>query len=121
MAKKPNTLLAQYEARAKAIARAEYDAKLDIHAEIDLMAHLLSIHEDLGVGPGRAEKSLNGFLESKMDIAQAIVDETTDDSQGEFCKTQRDLAKSLQGILGSEAWERCKYLFPTLRDYWDIV
>lgn len=117
MSKKPNPLLAQFEAKFQA----EYSHKVAIHNEIDLIAHLLSNHEDLGVGPGRAEASLNGFLESKMEIAQAIVDESTDDTKGEFCKTQRDLAKMLKGILGADAWSRCKVLFPTLKDYWDIV
>lgn len=119
MGVKSNPLLAKYEARAKAEARAEYAAKLDIHNEIDLIAFLKSIHLDLGVGPGRAEKSLNGFLESKMDIAEAILKEATEDDQGDFWVTQRNLAAELKSILGPEAWDRCKTLFPTLQFYWD--
>ena len=118
---KPNAMLARYEAKARAEAKAEYDAKLDILSEIDLIAHMLSVHEDLGVGPGRAEASLNGYLESKLEVAEAIYKECTEDEQGEFCVTQRDLAKSLKEIFGATNWNKYKYMFPMLRTYWDLV
>ena len=79
---KPNAMLEKLRQQAEAKAQAEYDVKVSIHNEIDLIAHLLSCHEDLGVGPGRAEKCLNGFLESKMDVAEAIVKECDEDEQG---------------------------------------
>lgn len=118
---KPNAMLEKLKAQAEAKAKAEYDIKVLIHNEIDLIAHLISCHEDLGVGPGRAERCLNGFLESKMDVAEAIVKESDEDEQGEFLVTQRDLAKQLKEILGPEAWERQKHKFPLLKDFWDIV
>ena len=119
MGAKQNPLLAKYEAKAKAEARAEYEIKLDIHNEINLIAFLKSVHIDFNVGPGRAKKSLDGFLETKMDIARAIVKETSEDEQGDFWVTQRDLARELKRILGPENWEHCKVLFPTLQFYWD--
>ena len=79
------------------------------------------MHLDLGVGPGRAKKVLDGFLESKMDVARAIVQETGEDAQGDFWVTQRNLAIELKSILGDEAWQSCKMLFPTLEFYWDKV
>lgn len=112
---KPNPLLNKIYAQAKA----EYDARLAIHDEIELIAFLLSIHADLGVGPGRAEASLCGFLASKMEIAEDILRETSEDSQGDFWVTQRNLAMQLKRILGPEAWNRHKTLFPTLKFYWD--
>lgn len=119
MGGKVNPLLAKYEAKAKAEAKAEYEAKLSIHDEIDLIALLESVHLDLGVGPGRAERVLNGFLESKMNIAEAIIQETSEDDQGDFWVTQRNIAAELKSILGPEAWDRCRTLFPTLKFYWD--
>ena len=119
MSRKNNDLLSRIKADAEAKAKAEYDVKLAIHEEIDLIAHLLSCHEDLGVGPGRARKVLNGYLESKMDVAEAIVKETSEDSQGDFWETQRNLALQLRRILGEDLWNECKGLFPMLSFYWD--
>lgn len=116
---KKNPLLERYKEQAKAEAKAEYDIKLAIHNEIDLIALLKSVHLDLDVGPGRAKKVLDGFLETKMEVARDIVQETSEDAQGDFWVTQRNLAKELKEILGPEAWQACKVLFPTLQFYWD--
>lgn len=119
--KKQNKLLAELEAKAGAKANAIYELRLASLNEIDLITHLISCHEDLGVGPGRAEKCLNGFLETKMDVANAIINEADEDEDGEFLLTQRDLAKLLKSILGPEAWERHKTKFPMLKEFWDKV
>ena len=111
MTNKANPLLAKYEASAYARAKAEYDSRLSIHEEIDLIAHIISNHEDLGVGPGRAEKTLNGYLETKLEVAEAIITECDSDEQGEFCRTQRDLARALKRILGADKWEKYKVFF----------
>lgn len=118
---KPNSMLARYEARAKAEAKAEYELQLDLHGQIDLAAHLISAHEDLGVGPGRAERVLNGFLESKMDVVEAINAECDSDDKGECVKTLRDLAVLLKRILGPANWDKYKYMFPVLKDWWNLV
>ena len=121
MGSKVNPLLAKYEAKAKAEARAEYDIKLEIREEIDLIALLLVVHRHLHVGPGRAPGAVEGYVQAKLEVAQAIVKETSEDEQGEFCKTQRDLAKAMKTILGAVAWQHYKHLFPMLRAYWDLV
>ena len=121
MGSKVNPLLAKYEAKAKAEARAEYNIKLEIREEIDLIALLLDVHRTLKVGSGRAASVLAGYDQVKMEVAKAIVAESSEDEQGEFCKTQRDLAKALKNILGDEAWQQNKHRFPMLRDYWDLV
>lgn len=99
----------------------KYQGRLEAQHEMDLIAHMISCHEDLGVGPGRAEKCLNGFLESKLDVAKAIVNESEEDEDGEFLITQRDLAKLLKSIFGPAGWERHKDKFPMLKDFWDKV
>lgn len=121
MGSKQNPLLAKYEAKAKAEARAEYDIKLEIREEIDLIALLLMVHRHLHVGPGRAPGAVDSYTQAKLEVAQAIVKETSEDEQGEFCKTQHDLAKALKNIFGAEAWQHYKHLFPMLRSYWDLV
>lgn len=121
MGNKVNPLLAKYEAQAKAEARAEYNIKLDIREEIDLIALLLMVHRHLHVGPGRAPGAVDSYDQARLEVAQAIVKESSEDEQGEFCKTQRDLAKALKSILGAAAWQRYKHKFPMLRSYWDLV
>lgn len=121
MGAKVNPLLAKYEAQAKAEARAEYNIKLEIREEIDLIALMLMVHRHLHVGPGRAAGSINEYNQAKLEVAQAIVQESSEDEQGEFCRTQRDLAKAMKNILGAEAWQQYKHLFPLLRSYWDLV
>lgn len=118
---KANPLLAKYEAKAKAEARAEYDIKVEIREEIDMIALMLCAHRQLHVGPGRAPGVLDGYAQAKLEVAQAIVKESSEDEQGEFCVTQRDLAKAMKQILGAQAWQHYKYLFPMLRSYWDLV
>lgn len=121
MGGKVNPLLAKYEAKAKAEARAEYNIKVEIREEIDLIALLLCVHRRLNVGPGRATGVLDSYTDAKLEVAKAIVNEVSTDEQGEFCKTQCDLAKALKGILGADAWQHYKCLFPMLRSFWDLV
>ena len=104
-----------------AALEAKYQGRLECQHEMDLIAHMISCHEDLGVGPGRAEKCLTGFLESKLDVANAIVNESEEDEDDEFLITQRDLAKLLKSIFGAAGWERHKTKFPMLKEFWDKV
>lgn len=115
--KKPNPLLAAFEAKKEA----EFSGRQARLSEIDLIAHLLSCHEDLGVDPGRAEKCLNGFLESKLEVAEAIIRESDEDDLGEFSVTQRDLARQLKSILGADNWQKYQHMFPMLEPFWDSV
>lgn len=116
MAKKQNTFLAQLQAQAQAKA----DIKAQTHVEMDLIALLLFLHEKFQVGPGRADGCVNDFLAWKIKIAEAIDKEWQEDQskQKEIVVVKRDLAKQLKEILGPAGWEKCKTLFPLLRDYW---
>lgn len=121
MGNKINPLLAKYEAKAKAEAKAKYDIELDIRREIDMISLLLMVHRYFHVGPGRASGVVDSYDRAKLEVAKAIVKESSEDEQGEFCRTQRDLAKALKTIFGAEAWQQHKHLFPMLRSYWDLV
>lgn len=115
MAKK-NAFLAELQAKAEAKAA----AKTEAHVEIDTIALLLSSHDVLKVGPGRADTLLNSFLAWKLEIAEEIVKELDEDQskKKELVIVQRDLAKRIKEILGPEGWEKWKTLFPLLKDYW---
>lgn len=120
MAKKQSAFLADLQAKAEAKAEAKAAVKLEAHVEIDTIAMLLMVHETLGVGPGRADKCVNDFLAWKIEIAESILQELDEDQSEtkEIVIVRRNLAKNLQEILGPTGWEKCKTLFPFLRDYW---
>lgn len=116
MAKK-NAFLTKLQAQAEA----KESVKTQAHVEIDTMALLLAVNEELEVGPGRAGYVLAAFLAAKMEIARSITDELDEIQVGkkEIVKTRRDLAKRLKEILGRENWEQYKSLFPFLREHWE--
>ena len=65
--------------KLKAQAAAKESVKTQAHVEIDTMALLLTVHDRLKVGPGRADDVVNDFLAWKMEIAEAIVKELDED------------------------------------------
>lgn len=111
MAKKPNPLLAAFEAKLEA----EHSMRLHAQSEIDMIALLISANNELQVGAGRAGFYLAEYLDVKMQIAKEIVAE--DDP--ELLYTKYQLAVRLKGILGQENWLKYRELFPLLREYWD--
>lgn len=116
MANKQNAFLAKLQAQAQA----KESVKTSAHVEIDTMAMLLAVHDRLQVGPGRADGCINDFLAWKLEIAEAIVQELAEDQskKKELIIVKRDLAKRIKEILGPDAWERRKTLFPFLKEYW---
>ena len=116
MAKKQNAFLAKLQAQAAA----KEAVKTEAHVEIDTMAMLLSAHDRLQVGPGRADGLVNAFLAWKLEIAEAITQELAEDlsKHKELVVVKRDLAKRIKEILGPGGWEKWKTLFPMLREYW---
>ena len=117
MAKKQNAFLAKLQAQAAA----KEAAKTSAHVELDTIALLLSAHDELQVGPGRASGLVNSFLAYKMEIAEAIIKELDEDKskKKEIIILRRDLAARLKEILGREGWDKYKMHFPFLREYWD--
>lgn len=116
MGKKPNPLLAQFEAQLQA----QYRAKLEINSEFDLIAFMKTVHEELEVGPGRALRLFNGFLANKMEIAETIHEDYGDKDSGdkEILHTKATYAALLKSIFSKEDWEAVRFMFPLLRDYW---
>ena len=117
MAKKQNAFLAKLQAQAAA----REAVKTEAHVEMDTIAMLLSAHDVLQVGPGRAGRLINAYLAYKLEIAEEMVKELDEDmsKRKEIIILRRDLAARLKEILGKENWEKYKTLFPFLRDYWE--
>ena len=118
MSKKPNPLLAQYEAKLNAV----YQQKLEINSEFDYIALMKTVNEELHVGPGRAGRIFNAFLANKLEIADVInadygPDKHTGDKQ--LLHTKSTYAKLLRRIFSKEDWEQVRVMFPLLQEYWE--
>lgn len=118
MAVKTNPLLAKFEAQLQA----KYRAKLEINSELDLIALLITVNEELNVGPGRAGRVLNAFLANKVELAETIdADYGPDKDTGdkEIAHTKATYAQRLRSIFSPEDWQTAREWFPLLRDYWE--
>lgn len=118
MAKKQNPVLAAFEARLEA----NYKQRLEINSEMDAIAFMKTIHENLGVGPGRALKLFNAYLANKLEIAETIhedygPDKETGDKQ--ILHTKSSYAKLLKRIFGPESWQKVKIWFQLVYEYWE--
>ena len=115
---KTNPLLAQYEAQLNAV----YQQKLEINSELDYIAFMKTVHEELSVGPGRAGHVFNAFLENKLEIAEKINEDYGPDKHTgdkELLHTKATYAKLMRRIFSVEDWLVARVMFPLLRDYWE--
>ena len=113
MAKKQNPLLAAFEAKKEA----EFKGRLACNTELNLIAMLIAGSELGFIGEKRADLLLAEVIEVKMRIADDLVADAKDDAT--LAYTKADLARRLKQILGANGWDRCKQLFPLLKDYWE--
>ena len=118
MSNKQNPFLAAFEAKLEA----NYKQNLDINSEMDAIAFMKTVHEELGVGPGRAYKVFNAFQGNKLDLAKTIhedygPDKHTGDKQ--ILHTKSSYAKLLKRIFGPESWQEVKIWFPLVYEYWE--
>ena len=113
MAKKQNPVLAAFEAKKEA----EFMGRLACNTEIGLIAMLIA-GNDLGfIAEKRADVLLAEVIEVKMQIADQLVADAKDDAT--LAYTKADLARRVKQILGPDGWNRCRELFPLLKDYWE--
>lgn len=113
MANKQNPLLAAFEAKKEA----EFSGRLACNTEINMMAMLIA-GNDLGfIAEKRSDLLLAKHVETKMQIADDLLKDAAADK--ELTYTRAILARRLKKILGPDGWNRCKGLFPLLRDYWE--
>lgn len=110
--RKPNAYMAAYEAKQEA----KYHKMLDLHDEIDYMAMMLMLNDELHVGPGRADNLFNAFLARKMEIAEMVVEDSKGDTS--IIHTKSQLAKRLAGIFGREHWPTRQVWFTMLKEFW---
>ena len=111
---KKNPLLASIEAR--------YMGMLEINSEVDMIAFVLTINDDLNVGPGRAGKLFNDFLASKHEIASTIDKDYGNklhEGDKQLLQVKRNIAKRLRSIFSKEDWQKAKVMFPFVREFWD--
>lgn len=111
-------LLDQY----RGVLEANYKQRLEINSELDRIAFVQTVNEELHVGPGRAEIVFNAFLANKVELAEKInedygPDKHTGDKQ--ILHTKSIYAKLLKRIFGPESWQKVKPWFPLLYEYWE--
>lgn len=100
-----------------AARREELNGLIACARELDLMAHILTVHDAHGIGPGRAEKDLQVYRVQ----SEAIFDLINDDGKvdRDLSYSMKVLADRLKAILGPENWRKYQANFPLLRDYWE--
>lgn len=122
MAKGTNSFLAQRDAKKEA----EHKERRRALSEIHIIAMMISAHNKLQVGPGRAADFLVDYVHTKEKIAKDINEDIGDshkkggNGDPEFLYTKRNLAAQLKQIFGAEKWKHFREFFPLLRQYWDI-
>lgn len=118
MAAKNNPLLAAFEAKLEA----NYKQRLEINSEMDAIAFMKTVHEDLNVGPGRALKVFNDYMNNKLEIAKTIHADygpTKDMGDKQILHTKSSYAKLLKRIFGPESWQKVKIWFQLVYEYWE--
>ena len=125
--KKPNPLLAAFEAKLrkefaeeKAALILEKDAEfregMARNLEINLISMLFS-GNDLGIiGQKRSGLILDGIYETRVQLCKNLLKDAEDDP--DLTYTKYDIATRLKSIMGRENWEKHREQFPLLRDYW---
>lgn len=120
MGQKNNPLLASFEAKLEAI----YRGRLTINDEVDRIAFLMTINDDLKVGPGRAGTLLNDFMATKLEIAEAMIEDSgfkKGEGDKEMLHTRYVIAKRICKILSPEDLERFRPSFPFIGEFIDEV
>lgn len=117
MANKPNPLLAAF---AKQLEE-NYLQRLDATIDMDRIAFMKPVHEELNVGPGRAGRVFFAYERNREELAKAIrADYGPDKKTGDknILHTKATYTEYLRGVFGPETWEKVKIFFQLLRDYW---
>ena len=96
MSRKPNPLLAQLEAKLQA----QYAAKLDIALNLGLDAAMITAHEVLGMGPGRAEAFRVKYIETINLMSKMMVEDSVDDADLTYSRELID--RRIKSIVGEE-------------------
>lgn len=103
MSKRPNAMLAKYEAALEA----RYQRRLKIGMQIGLDAAMIAANEVLGLGAGRAERFAAEYIRTVNEIAGLFVDDGSADPAMDYSKDVLD--RRLRQICGPdkfESWER---------------
>ena len=116
MATKQNPFLDAFEKKLKE----KYLQQLDATIDMDRIAFVKTVNEELNVGPGRADRVFLAYERNRKDLAKEIRDDYGDKETGDknILHTKATYAKYLRGVFGPEAWEKVKTFFYLLREYW---
>ena len=117
MGNKQNPFLDAFEKKLKE----KYLQQLDATIDMDRIAFMKTVHEELKVGPGRAGRVFFAYERNREELAKAIRDDYGPDKKTgdkNILYTKATYTKYLRGIFGPESWEKVKIFFHLLRDFW---
>ena len=100
--------------------KAEYLQRLDFNIELDRIAFMMTVHDRLKVGPGRAQGVLTDYELNRREIAKTILSDYGPDKEtGDKCilHTKATYAAFLKRVFGG-TWDDVKIFFPMLQEYW---
>lgn len=103
---KNNAMLARIEAKADAKYRILFHAKMDMLMQMGQDVAMIAAHETLGMGPGRAKRFCEAYIETMNNMARFMVEDQKDDAEFVYAKTKID--EQIRAIAGPEnfaPWE----------------
>ena len=99
----------------------KYQLQLDAAASMDAIAMMKTVHEELGVGPGRAGRVFFAYQNNREELARTFLNDygaDKDTGDKNMLHTKSTYAKFLKGVFGQTVWDQVKIFFIILRDYW---
>lgn len=116
MANKQNPFLDAFEKKLKE----KYLQQLDATIDLDRIAFMKTVHEELKVGPGRAGRVFFAYERNREELAKEFLADYGDKKTGDknVLHTKAIYTKYLRGVFGLETWEKVKIFFHLLREFW---
>lgn len=108
--KKPNPVLAAFEAKLEA----QFAMRRQTHEEINMISLIIAADDEEVPEVGNL---LFRYIQTKMKLAKDLIEDSESDPT--LVYTKADLARRVKSVLSAEEWVEYRELFPLLRDYWE--
>lgn len=99
----PSATLARIQAVAEAKYNALFHAKMDMLLQMGQDAAMISAHESLGMGPGRAEAFCAAYTEAFNEMASMMCEDQKDDA--EYAYTREKVDRQIRAIVGEDKFQ----------------
>lgn len=96
---KPNSMLAKIEAKYNAL----FHRKMDMLMQMGQDAAMISAHEVLQLGPGRAKDFCMAYINAMNTMAHMVLEDQKDDKEFVYSKAKID--EQIAAIVGPENFQ----------------